>query len=105
MLLHVDNLRRSYEREHTELEETKRVLIEHKLLVVRTSSFFTHKQTGLTPDKQAAKFSLKKFLSFYILAFLYFCICRRMNRQARFQEAGQREIVRSLSYSHSQLVL
>jgi inositol 1,4,5-triphosphate receptor-associated cGMP kinase len=33
MLLHVDNLRRSYEREHTELEETKRVLIEHKLLV------------------------------------------------------------------------
>ena len=50
MLLHVDNLRRSYEREHTELEETKRVLIEHKLLVVRTSSFFTHKQTGLTPD-------------------------------------------------------
>ena len=35
MLLHVDNLRRSYEREHTELEETKRVLIEHKLLVVR----------------------------------------------------------------------
>ena len=34
MLLHVDNLRRSYEREHTELEETKRVLIEHKLLVV-----------------------------------------------------------------------
>ena len=37
MLLHVDNLRRSYEREHTELEETKRVLIEHKLLVV---SFF-----------------------------------------------------------------
>ena len=44
MLLHVDNLRRSYEREHTELEETKRVLIEHKLLVVRISfsifSFF-----------------------------------------------------------------
>ena len=37
MLLHVDNLRRSYEREHTELEETKSVLIEHKLLVV---SFF-----------------------------------------------------------------
>ena len=40
MLLHVDNLRRSYEREHTELEETKRVLIEHKLLVVRISFFF-----------------------------------------------------------------
>ena len=40
MLLHVDNLRRSYEREHTELEETKRVLIEHKLLVVRISYFF-----------------------------------------------------------------
>ena len=40
MLLHVDNLRRSYEREHTELEETKRVLIEHKLLVVRTFIFF-----------------------------------------------------------------
>ena len=34
MLLHVDNLRRSYEKEHTELEETRRVLIEHKLLVV-----------------------------------------------------------------------
>ena len=44
MLLHVDNLRRSYEREHTELEETKRVLIEHKLLVVRiSSSFFSSK--------------------------------------------------------------
>ena len=41
MLLHVDNLRRSYEREHTELEETKRVLIEHKLLVVRISFFFS----------------------------------------------------------------
>ena len=40
MLLHVDNLRRSYEREHTELEETKRVLIEHKLLVVRNFIFF-----------------------------------------------------------------
>ena len=36
MLLHVDNLRRSYEKEHTELEETRRVLIEHKLLVVRS---------------------------------------------------------------------
>ena len=34
MLLHVDNLRRSYEKEHTELEETRRVLIEHKLLAV-----------------------------------------------------------------------
>ena len=37
----MDNLRRSYEREHTELEETKRVLIEHKLLVVRISFFFS----------------------------------------------------------------
>lgn len=34
MLLHVDNLKRSYEKEHTELEETRRVLIEHKLLLV-----------------------------------------------------------------------
>ena len=33
MLLHVDNLKRSYEKEHNELEETRRILIEHKLLV------------------------------------------------------------------------
>jgi len=33
MLLHVDNLKRSYEKDHNELEETKRILIEHKLLV------------------------------------------------------------------------
>ena len=39
MLLHVDNLKRSYEKEHTELEETRRVLIEHKLLLVTRISF------------------------------------------------------------------
>ena len=33
MLLHVDNLKRSYAKEHTELEETKQILIENKLLV------------------------------------------------------------------------
>ena len=33
MLLHVDNLKRSYEKEHNELEETRRILIEHKLMV------------------------------------------------------------------------
>jgi len=32
MLLHVDNLRRNYEKEHNELEETRRVLVEHKVL-------------------------------------------------------------------------
>lgn len=33
VLLHVDNLKRSYEKEHHELEEARRILIEHKLLV------------------------------------------------------------------------
>merc|ERR1712061_710221 len=33
MLLHVDNLKRLYEKEHHELEETKRTLVKHKLLV------------------------------------------------------------------------
>ncbi len=32
MLLHVENLRRSYEKEHRELEESRRELVEHKLL-------------------------------------------------------------------------
>jgi len=32
MLLHVDNLKRSYEKEHNELEEARRILIEHKLV-------------------------------------------------------------------------
>ena len=32
MLLHVDNLKRSYEKEHNELEEARRNLIEHKLV-------------------------------------------------------------------------
>jgi hypothetical protein len=32
MLLHLENLKRSYEREHAELEETRRVLVRHKLL-------------------------------------------------------------------------
>jgi len=33
VLLHVENLKRSYEKEHNELEDAKRILIEHKLLV------------------------------------------------------------------------
>ncbi|PNF37684.1 hypothetical protein B7P43_G11995 [Cryptotermes secundus] len=33
MLTHVENLKRMYEKEHTELEETKRVLLENNLLV------------------------------------------------------------------------
>ena len=33
VLLHVENLKRSYEKEHNELEEARRILIEHKLLV------------------------------------------------------------------------
>ena len=33
VLLHVDNLKRSYEKEHNELEDARRILIEHKLLV------------------------------------------------------------------------
>jgi hypothetical protein len=32
MLLHLENLKRNYEREHAELEETRRVLVHHKLL-------------------------------------------------------------------------
>jgi len=32
MLLHLENLKRSYEREHAELEETRRVLVKHKLI-------------------------------------------------------------------------
>ena len=37
VLLHVENLKRSYEKEHNELEEARRILIEHKLLVDRES--------------------------------------------------------------------
>merc|ERR1712012_1392367 len=33
VLLQVENLKRSYEKEHNELEEARRILIEHKLLV------------------------------------------------------------------------
>lgn len=33
VLLHVENLKRSYEKEHNELEDARRILIEHKLLV------------------------------------------------------------------------
>ena len=33
VLLHVDNLKRNYEKEHNELEDARRILIEHKLLV------------------------------------------------------------------------
>ena len=38
VLLHVDNLKRSYEKEHHELEEARRILIEHKLLVTDEDS-------------------------------------------------------------------
>ena len=33
VLLHVDNLKRNYEKEHNELEDARKILIEHKLLV------------------------------------------------------------------------
>jgi len=32
MLLHLENMRRNYEREHSELEETRRILVQHKLI-------------------------------------------------------------------------
>ncbi|XP_023326662.1 lymphoid-restricted membrane protein [Eurytemora carolleeae] len=32
MLLHLENIKRSFEREHSELEETKRILVQHKLI-------------------------------------------------------------------------
>lgn len=65
MLLHVDNLRRSYEREHTELEETKRVLIEHKLLVVRISFFFSSLFLLIEHDLLVVRISFFHFLLFF----------------------------------------
>ena len=39
VLLHVDNLKRAQEREHHELEEARRVLVEHKLLLDTDTSY------------------------------------------------------------------
>ena len=39
VLLHVDNLKRAQEREHHELEEARRVLVEHKLLLDPDTSY------------------------------------------------------------------
>ena len=36
VLLHVENLKRSYEKEHNELEDARRILIEHKLLGIKS---------------------------------------------------------------------
>ena len=44
VLLHVDNLKRSYEKEHNELEDARRILIEHKLLV--DESHYVRPSTG-----------------------------------------------------------
>nr|XP_040564465.1 inositol 1,4,5-triphosphate receptor associated 1-like isoform X2 [Lepeophtheirus salmonis] len=41
MLLHVDNLKRLYEKEHSELEETRRILADHNL---------SHHEKGRTPS-------------------------------------------------------
>ena len=44
VLLHVDNLKRNYEKEHNELEDARRILIEHKLLV--DESHYVRPSTG-----------------------------------------------------------
>ena len=46
MLLHLENLKRSYEREHAELEETRRVLVKHKLIGIGFESPQAHSGGG-----------------------------------------------------------
>lgn len=49
VLLHVDNLKRSYEKEHNELEDARRILIEHKLLV--DESHYVRPSTGAARNR------------------------------------------------------
>ena len=49
VLLHVDNLKRSYEKEHNELEDARRILIEHKLLV--DESHYVRPSTGVARNR------------------------------------------------------